>query len=179
MRKIGIIINILFSTVFLSILLLVFLSYFNNPLKLRLYGVASQSMYPTLKRGDLILVKRQNNYKSGDIITFSNPKGIKKSDTVTHRIVEIAKEKGHAIYKTRGDANNGPDGWKVGESNIVGITIYSLPLLGYIISASKTPYGFVLLIFLPAFILFYTEIQNIKKEVRNLFKPIGHEKHNS
>lgn len=170
MKKIGIIVNILFSAIFLFILLLVFLSYFNNPLKLRLYGVASQSMYPTLKKGDLILVKRQNNYKKGGIITFSNPIGIKKSDTVTHRIVDIKKEKGHTIYKTMGDANNGPDGWKVGENNIVGITTYSLPLLGYIISASKTPYGFVLLILIPAFILLYTEIHNIKNELSNLFK---------
>lgn len=136
-------------------------------------------MYPTLKKGDLILVKRQKNYKNGDIITFSNPRGIKKSDTVTHRIVEMTKEKGHMIYKTKGDANTGPDGWKVGEDNIVGITIYSLPFLGYIISVSKTPYGFFLLILFSAFILLYTEIQNIKSELRNFFKPIGHEKNNS
>lgn len=178
MKNIEIIINILFSAIFLFILLLIFLSYFNNPLKLHLYGVVSQSMHPTLKKGDLILVKRQNNYKSGDIITFSNPKGIKKSDTVTHRIVEIAKEKGHAIYKTRGDANNGPDGWSVRENNIEGVTITSMPLLGYIISISKTPYGFVLLILIPAFILLYAEIQNIKKELSNLLKPTGHEKNN-
>lgn len=178
MRNVGIIINILFSAAFLFILLLVFLSYFNNPLKLRLYGVASQSMHPTLKKGYLILVKRQNNYIKGDIITFSNPIGTKKSDTVTHRIVDITKEKGHTIYKTKGDANNGPDGWRIVENNIVGVTIYSLPLLGYIISVSKTPYGFVLLILIPAFILLYTEIQNIKKELRHLFKPTGHEKNN-
>lgn len=179
MKKVKTVVNVAFSMIFLFILLLVFLSYFNNPLQLRLYGVSSQSMYPTLKKGDLILVKRQNNYKNGDIITFSNPKGVKKSDTVTHRIVGMTKEKGHVIYKTKGDANNGPDGWKVGENNIVGITIYYLPYLGYIISASKTPYGFILLILLPAFILLYTEIQNIKKELRNLFKPIGYEKNNS
>ena len=126
-------------------------------------------MHPTLKKGDLILVKRQNNYKKGGIITFSNPTGTKKSDTVTHRIVDIRSEKGHTIYKTKGDANNGPDGWRVGENNIVGITIYSLPFLGYIISISKTPYGFVLLILVPAFILLYSEIMNIKKELRKLF----------
>lgn len=179
MKKIAIIINILFSAVFLFILLLVFLSYFNNPLKLRLYGVASQSMHPNLKIGDLILVKHQNNYKKGDIITFSNPIGTKKLDTVTHRIVDITKEKGHIIYKTKGDANNGPDGWKVGENNIVGITIYSLPLLGYIISATKTLYGFVLLILIPAFILLFSEIQNIKNELRSLLKPTRHEKNNT
>lgn len=179
MKSIGIIINIIFSTMFLSILLLVFLSYINNPLKFRLYGIASQSMHPTLKKGDLILVKWQNGYKSGDIITFSNPKGKKKSDTVTHRIVGNAKEKGHIIYKTKGDANNELDDWKIGEYSIVGITIYSLPLLGYIISVSKTPFGFILLILLPAFILLYTEIQNIKKELRNLLKPTDHEKNNN
>lgn len=178
MKKVGTLGNIVFSLIFLLIMFLVFLSYFNNPLQLRLYGVVSQSMRPTLKKGDLILVKRQNNYKSGDIITFSNPKGIKKSDTVTHRIVGIANEKGHIIYKTRGDANNGPDDWKVGESSIVGIIVYSLPLLGYIISVSKTPYGFVLLILLPAFILLYSEIQNIKKELHILFNPLEHEKNN-
>lgn len=175
MKKVGIIVNIIFSAIFLFILLLVFLSYFNNPLKLRLYGVASQSMHPTLKKGDLILVKRQNKYKKEDIITFSNPIDTINSDTITHRIVNIAIEKGHTIYKTKGDANNGPDGWKVGENNIVGITIYSLPFFGYIISISKTPYGFVLLILIPAFVLLYTEIQNIKNELRSLLKPAKHE----
>jgi len=133
-------------------------------------------MHPTLKKGDLILVKQQNNYKRAEIITFSNPISSKKSDTVTHRIVDITKEKGHLIYKTKGDANNSPDGWKVGENNIVGVTIYSLPLLGYIISISKTPFGFVLLILIPAFVLLYSEIQNIINELRKLFPVKKYEK---
>lgn len=132
-------------------------------------------MYPTLKKGDVILVKHQSNYKKRDIITFSNPVGTKKSDTVTHRVIDIIKEKGRIIYKTKGDANNRPDEWRVGENNIIGTTIYSLPFLGYIISISKTSYGFVLLILIPAFILLYSEIQNIKKELRKLLSTTKHE----
>jgi signal peptidase len=176
MKKIGTLINIVVGFIFLAILLLIFVSYFNNPLKLRLYGIASQSMYPALRKNDLIMVMHKNNYKKGDIITFFNPKGARKSDTVTHRIGEIIKEKGRVLFKTKGDANSEPDDWNVGESNVIGATIYRLPFFGYIISASKTPFGFVLLVLFPAFILLYIEMQNIRNEMSNLFKSKGHEK---
>ena len=140
--------------------------------------VRSGSMTPAIDVGSIAVVRVPDTlispsaltsiYSEGDIIAFRSEKNSKT--LITHRVVGVEPlREGGVSYKTKGDASNSPDGWKVGENNIVGVTIYSLPLLGYIISISKTPFGFVLLILIPAFVLLYSEIQNIINELRKLF----------
>ena len=53
-------------------------------LPVRLLIVKSNSMYPTLQKGDFILIKRNNDYKKGDIITYD----YESNYLVTHRIIE-------------------------------------------------------------------------------------------
>lgn len=161
----------------LGIIILVLSSYISNPFLIKLYGVASQSMYPTLKKGDLIIVQHQKNYKKGDVITFKNPKGTRQSDTVTHRILNIKKEREHTIYKTKGDANNNEDGWNVREPDILGLLKFNIPYAGYAVSISHTPQGFIALVIVPAFIIIYEEIQNLRKEGLRLFAKKNRENH--
>ena len=52
-------------------------------LPVRLLIVKSNSMYPTLQKGDFILIKRNNDYKKGDIITYD----YESNYLVTHRII--------------------------------------------------------------------------------------------
>ncbi len=62
-------------------------------------AVSSQSMWPALKKGDLIFlqgVDKPEDLRLGDIIAFEHPKGI-----TVHRIVEIDGD----VITTRGDAN--------------------------------------------------------------------------
>ena len=74
-------------------------------------------MEPVIKQNDVILVKKQDKYKTDDIITF-------KSDNayVTHRIINII---GDSIV-TKGDANNAKD-VAITQNDIVGkvVKIYS------------------------------------------------------
>lgn len=53
-------------------------------LPIRLLIVRSNSMYPTLKKGDVILIKKYNNYKQGDIVTYAEDSNY----LITHRIIE-------------------------------------------------------------------------------------------
>ena len=63
-------------------------------------AITSGSMWPSLKKGDLVLIKGVNNkgeVKVSDIVVYNNPSGF-----TIHRVVEI---NGNTIT-TKGDANN-------------------------------------------------------------------------
>lgn len=66
----------------------------------RIYRVISGSMQPALQIGDVIIIKKANNYAEKDIITYDN-----ELTTITHRIKSI---NGDEII-TEGDANDAPD----------------------------------------------------------------------
>ncbi len=94
-------------------------------------AITSGSMWPALKKGDLVFVKAvgsEKNLEIGDIIVFKNPKGY-----TIHRIVE----KTDLAIKTKGDANNISD-VPIKFSDVVGKTLeYSngrpvrIPRMGY------------------------------------------------
>jgi len=106
-----------------------------------LLAVASGSMEPVLYKGDLILVQGVENAQEihvapkdanspGDIIVFHKP--MYPSDLIVHRAVGNGTDSSYYLI-TQGDANPGPDGWRVRESDIVGkYTAVKVPLLGHI-----------------------------------------------
>jgi len=92
-------------------------------------SITSGSMWPSLKRGDLILIKGvegRDEVKVGDIVVYTNPKGF-----TIHRIVEI---NGNSLV-TKGDANNVKD-TPITFDEIIGKPLYlgekplRIPLLG-------------------------------------------------
>ncbi len=76
----------------------------------RIYRVISGSMQPALQIGDVIIVKKSNNYSERDIITYSN--GL---TTITHRIIAINNDE----VITKGDANE-VDDKPINKEQIVG-----------------------------------------------------------
>ena len=87
-------------------------------LPLRTLIVKSNSMYPTLQKGDIILIKKYNNYKNGDIITYD----YEGNYLVTHRIIE----KNNNFFITKGDNNNSKDDNFIQLDNIKGKVILIL-----------------------------------------------------
>lgn len=73
--------------------------------------------------GDLILIKKTNDYKIGDVITF-----IHEGEKIptTHRIIRITEEG----FITKGDANNAEDSLPVLEEEILGEVVGHYPKLG-------------------------------------------------
>lgn len=149
------------------------LSTFNTKLTTNLFVVQSGSMQPTISVGSLVVVKKDDNYANGDIITFfgSKVKTIPPQGLTTHRIVEVKKIALGEEYVTRGDANNATDSSKVRKEQIVGKVIFTIPLLGYPIAFTKTLPGLILIIVIPATIIVYQELINLKNDlVRKLAK---------
>ncbi|KKP43296.1 MAG: signal peptidase I, signal peptidase, endoplasmic reticulum-type [candidate division WS6 bacterium GW2011_GWC1_33_20] len=151
------------------------LSTLNVELPFRLYSVKSGSMKPTIKVGDLIFVKEQEEYKVNDVIAFESGSG-KSLVTVTHRIVGINEDN---TFKTKGDFNNVSDVASVDKEEIVGKYVFRIPLLGYPINFVKTPIGFLLVILIPSVIISYEEAKKIKNIIvskrrdRNTIKEIS------
>ena len=108
-------------------------------LPVRLLIVKSNSMYPTLQKGDFILIKRNNDYKKGDIITYD----YESNYLVTHRIIE----KNNNSFKTKGDNNNSEDDKFIQLDNIKGKVIL-------ILNRKNQISIFLLMIFLVLFCLF-------------------------
>ena len=120
-------------------------------------------MEPAIKTGSVVVVNPNDNYKTGDIITFG--KISKVESPITHRIVKTKITDNQTIYTTKGDANNGTDLKEVKKSDIIGRVILSLPYVGYVINFSKKPIIFVLLLLLPTATIIYEEIKKIRNEV--------------
>ena len=83
--------------------------------------VPSDSMYPTLKPNDLLVVKKTSidEVKVGDIIAFdSHTEGI---GIIAHRAIEIFEQGGEIGIDTKGDHLDEPDLWTVYDEDLVGI----------------------------------------------------------
>lgn len=93
------------------------------------YAVLTDSMSPTLNRGDVVFVKQTdfNSLNEGDIVTVQFADG---SGFFTHKIVSIDYVAG--AIRTKGDANESEDPQPSMSEQIVGKMWYSIPLLGYL-----------------------------------------------
>ena len=83
--------------------------------------VTSDSMVPTLKPNDIIIVKRVSidTIKVGDIIAFdSHTEGV---GIIAHRAIEIAEVNGKIGIDTQGDHLDHPDLWTVYDDTLIGV----------------------------------------------------------
>lgn len=124
------------------------------------FVVQSGSMEPAIRTGSVVVVKPADSYQVGDVITFG-PRTKTKSPT-THRIMEV---KADGNFVTRGDANNAEDMRTVNRYEIIGKVIFSVPYAGYAVAAAQKPWGFGLIIVVPAALIIYEEAQKIRKEL--------------
>lgn len=125
--------------------------------------VASGSMEPNLKVGDLIIIQTNDyNYRPGDIVTYKDDNG----SFVTHRIVTINGNE--AI--TRGDANNTVDK-PIMLEKIVGKYKYKLSYLGHIMSAFRNTSTLIIVLVIGTIICFVlslkdSEEKELEEEIR-------------
>lgn len=115
-----------------------------------LFTVTTGSMENTLHVNDCIIVKRTNDFKVGDIVTYKS-----EDSYVTHRIVEINDN----YVVTKGDANaiNDP---AIDKSQIKGKLVKKSNLLTFL-----TKYKIIIALILA--ILFVTKllVKNVRKMV--------------
>lgn len=161
--KISQIIYNLFSIIVIITALLVLVSVFPITGNYKFFIVQSGSMEPAIKTGSVVIVKPQMEYEEGDIISFQS-EGERKN-SITHRIVGVETSGEEKYFITKGDANNATDTNKVAEEMIIGKVLFAVSYAGYAVAAAKEPLGFALVIVIPAGIIIFEEVMNIKKEL--------------
>lgn len=117
-------------------------------------AVYGGSMHPSIKVGDLAIVKRSDLIVEGDIITFNAVGKI-----VTHRVVDVLPEG----FVTKGDANKAPDARPVRLDDLIGKVVFVVPYAGYVVHYAGTFWGLVLLVWIPTAALIAMEIKNIMR----------------
>lgn len=133
------------------------------------YVIATPSMVPTLMVNDGIIVKRQNDFVVGDIITFDSEDPSFMGLNITHRVVRKEKlTNGEYVYKTKGDNNNVEDPTTVGISNIYGKTVMKIPKIGYIKSYITNPFVLTLCLIIPIVIIVLTNFGLGRKDIEVL-----------
>lgn len=90
-------------------------------------NIISNSMYPAIHIGDVVIVNKItiDKIKEGDIIQFSREK-----HSIVHRVVEISQENGKIKIRTKGDNNYKKDSTIITEKNFMGKIIMIVPKVG-------------------------------------------------
>ncbi|WGI17117.1 signal peptidase I [Methanonatronarchaeum sp. AMET-Sl] len=127
--------------------------------------VLSDSMEPTLSRGDIVVVKdvAPESVEIGDVITFS----FGEDKIVTHRVVDIEETEERLLFVTKGDAMTSEDLNPVLEENLIGSMLFSIPFYGYLLYYVNSIYGLVLFIIVPAVLLVGMEIRDMVRSKNN------------
>ena len=157
---IGVILCVILIPILIINITLIIRSYTNSDEVPSVGGVSpmivlTDSMYPTIKSGDLVICKtaKAEDVKEGDIMSFFDPAG-NGSTVVTHRVVEvITNEDGSLSFRTRGDANNADDSELVPEKNVIGIYWKKIPGAGNVAMFMQTTQGLIICVICPIVLL--------------------------
>lgn len=126
--------------------------------------VLTDSMYPQIKSGDLIICNtlEPEEVRVDDVISFFDPMGSGTS-VVTHRVLEVIEEDGALSYRTKGDNNNAEDQVLVPEENLVGIYRSRIPGLGNVAMFMQTTPGLILCVVCPVLLMVGYDMLRRKK----------------
>ena len=145
-----------------------------NPSQVPTFGgyapliVLTDSMYPDIKSGDLIIVKSLDaeDVQEGDVIAFFDPDGSGTS-VLTHRVVEITEEDGALAFRTKGDANNAEDPTLAPAGNLIGIYKTKISGAGDVAMFLQSTPGLVVCVAVPLVLLIAFEVIRRRKYEKN------------
>jgi signal peptidase I len=114
--------------------------------------VSGHSMEPALHAGDLVVARRQDTYRRGDVIAYHIMKNQAGAGAlVIHRIVGGSSRDG---YVTRGDNRSYRDPWRPRPVDIAGKMSLRVPRLGMLPVFAHTTVGMALIAALAGFLVF-------------------------
>ena len=143
----------------LAIVISLFL--FPRALGWQLQVVLSGSMGDALPAGAVSFVQPidPRELVLGDLLVFQFPRD--PSHQVTHRIVNVRGEGSTLEFQTKGDANNSVDADWIPASDVRGTVRGHIPFIGYAVPFLRSPWGFVLIVIVPAIIIVIGETKRI------------------
>ena len=185
-RVLNIVVNTLLIIAIILAAICTYVSYVNTSgsgvpsiLGIRMFSVQTDSMYPTLKPGDMIFdraVDDPSELRKGDIVTYWT---VINGERVlnTHVVHEIYDGGGYLIFETKGEKNTSVDPLTVHESEIVGkYTGTRIGGLGKVFDYLQTPTGFFVVVLIPVILFFIFhliqffrvlfEYQNVKNRLK-------------
>ena len=178
--KIGNIIGVVLCVILIPILLAnvtMIVKGLINPNKVPSIGgyspliVMTDSMFPDIKSGDLIITKAADakDVKVGDVISFFDPDGSGTS-VLTHRVVELVEEDGKLFFRTKGDANNSEDPSLAPAENLIGLYQSKINGAGNVAMFLQSTPGLIVCIGVPLVLLVGFELlrrRNYEKSKNN------------
>lgn len=117
--------------------------------------VLTDSMYPEIKSGDLIICKtvEAEDVQVGDVISFFDPAG-NGTSVVTHKVIEKYELEGKIYFRTRGTNNNTDDRLPVSEDKLVGkYADVRIAYAGNVALFMQTVPGLIICVVLPIVLL--------------------------
>lgn len=108
--------------------------------------VLSGSMEPALRTGDVSVVRSiaPLDARPGDVVTFRDPDNAER--LITHRVRAMHVQGDAVVFRTRGDANDVSERWRVPANGEIGRVMYRIPKLGWVLSYARSKGLFVLLL---------------------------------
>ena len=100
--------------------------------KYRTMAIGSQSMYPNISKGDVIVIEQYDTIEElksivvGEVLVFQHDDII-----IVHRVVRINEKDGRLVFKTKGDNNNAEDAYDIDQSQVVGVAKFRIPFIGH------------------------------------------------
>lgn len=130
--------------------------------------IVSGSMEPKIPVNNIIITKKidEDKIKVGDVISYLDEDN---NIVVTHRVINIKYTNGEFFYETKGDNNTMKDNNLVSYSQVQGKYLFSIPMLGKLISYVKTPKGMGVVIFYLICIYLIYDIAE-REVMRNKYK---------
>ena len=106
--------------------------------------VLSGSMETSIYTGDLVFVKMVDpqTLKESDVIAFRN----EEDKVTTHRIIEIVKENGQTLFRTKGDNNSVEDANLVKTEDVEGVYFSRIAKVGNFLMFMQQPIGLAVLL---------------------------------
>ena len=100
--------------------------------KYRSMSIGSQSMYPNISKGDIVVIEQYDTDEEirsiikGEVLVFKHD-GI----IIVHRVTNVREKDGRIIFNTKGDNNNAEDAYDIDQSQVVGVARFRIPYIGY------------------------------------------------
>lgn len=99
--------------------------------KYRTMSIGSQSMYPNINKGDVVVIEQYDTDEElrsivkGEVLVFKHD-----SIIIVHRVVDIKEKDGRLTFKTKGDNNNSADAYDIDQSLVIGVAKFKIPYIG-------------------------------------------------
>lgn len=112
--------------------------------------IQGNSMLPTFRAGDTVLLTRDDHYEKGEIIAYrSRQLG---GAVVIHRIIEVTSD---ASYVTQGDNNDFIDDYQPSKADVLGKYVVHIPGAERVARFLRSPFGLAVVVFVIWLLLYW------------------------